>query len=508
VRVSLADDRRIAGTSMKVFVSYRVSDSQGTTHLLATTLKQQLGNENVFFDLDDLAKGTKWREEIVRRVEECDALVAVIGPNWVGLAGRRDREDDVLRVEIETALSRGKHVIPILVDGAVRPIRDQLFRPFRPLLDRQDLELRHGSWEQDVRTLVARLEQMGPAVPQATPTPTTGPAYDHAGLDDDEYEQVVEYLRDGSLVIVLGSELNAAARVDGAPALRTDLPSVDELASRLAERFRLPEAVRATDLAQISQYVTVRHKGRIELNKALCELVLAPDAAPGAAHRALARLPRLLRNAGCENYPLILTTNYDAALERAFDEVYEPYDLAIFLAAGEHRGRFLHVSWWPEDGETESVITEPNTYRHFPFDENGLLERVLIVKVHGGPVDTPTHSRLLDNFVITEDDYIGYLSPGSAEGLVPTQILGKVRDDGHFLFLAHGVRDWNLRVFYQRIWGDGRPPGISWVVQPRPDPLDRGFWENLGVNFVGSPTAAYLEELERRLVAHRPIVPA
>ena len=39
---------------------------------------------------------------------------------------------------------------------------------------------------------------------------------------------------------------------------------------------------------------------------------------------------------------MIVSTNYDANLERAFDEENEPYDLAVYIASGPDEGHFLH----------------------------------------------------------------------------------------------------------------------------------------------------------------------
>ena len=72
-------------------------------------------------------------------------------------------------------------------------------------------------------------------------------------------------------------------------------------------------------------------------------------------------------------------------------------------------------------------------------------------------------AHLRDNFVITEDDYIGYLTQSPVESLIPLQILNKVRDS-HFLFLGYRMRDWTLRVFLQRIWGEQPLEARSWAV--------------------------------------------
>jgi hypothetical protein len=62
---------------------------------------------------------------------------------------------------------------------------------------------------------------------------------------------------------------------------------------------------------------------------------------PARCIRFLARLPALLRERGAP-HQLIVTTNYDLALERAFEEAGEELDIVAYVATGPHRGRFWH----------------------------------------------------------------------------------------------------------------------------------------------------------------------
>ena len=64
-------------------------------------------------------------------------------------------------------------------------------------------------------------------------------------------------------------------------------------------------------------------------------------------HGFFAGLPGRSREQGTPKYQVILTTNYDDALERAFDEANEPYDVVWYIADGEPRGKFWHR---PPDG--------------------------------------------------------------------------------------------------------------------------------------------------------------
>ena len=240
-------------------------------------------------------------------------------------------------------------------------------------------------------------------------------------------------------------------------------------------------------------------EGRVDLCRTVRELLIKVDGRPSSVHRFLARLPRRLEAQDREAYQLIVTTSYDTALERAFDEVDEPYDLAVFVATGEHKGRFMHVPWWDRDNGGPTPITVPNEYVDLPIDEEGALTRTVIVKLHGGAIDFGTSGpSLRDNFVITEDDYIGYLTQGPVASLIPLQILNKLRES-HFLFLGYRLRDWTLRVFLQRVWGEQPLEARSWAVDPEQEAVERGLWEHFGVSVVEQPVAELLDELEREL---------
>ena len=75
------------------------------------------------------------------------------------------------------------------------------------------------------------------------------------------------------------------------------------------------------------------------------------DYPPSRLHELLASLPRRLGLAERRRYQLIMTTNYDDALERAFRAAGEAFDLVWYVAETEDRGKFLHL---PPDGEPRS----------------------------------------------------------------------------------------------------------------------------------------------------------
>ena len=288
----------------------------------------------------------------------------------------------------------------------------------------------------------------------------------NGGPDDDG--EIVKAILAGRVVPVIG--------LDGA----------GDLAAHLARAFDVPDD-RPVDLARISQYVATM-QGFGPLYDELHTLFEAA-VEPSPVHRFLARLPALLRERGAP-HQLIVTTNYDLALERAFEEEGEEVDIVSYVASGTHRGRF----WHRPPGEPPRPIDVPNTYA----TELSLDRRTILLKLHGA-VD-PLPEREWESFVITEDDYIGYLGRSELTAVVPVSLAARLRRS-HFLFLGYEMADWNLRLILSRIWGD-RPVGYrSWAVQGSPSVLAQAFWRSFDVAALDVDPRAYVELLEQRLDA-------
>jgi hypothetical protein len=217
--------------------------------------------------------------------------------------------------------------------------------------------------------------------------------------------------------------------------------------------------------------------------------LLDADYPPTPLHRFFAGLPAVLREKGYPlAYQLIVTTNYDDVMERAFHATAEPFDLVCYIAEGEERGKFLHT---PPDSEPR-LIERPNEYRDVALDQ-----RPVILKIHGA-VDRAAEEG--DSFVITEDHYIDYLTRTDISNLVPATLVAKLRRS-HFLFLGYGLQDWNLRVILHRIWGEQKLTYKSWAVQLNPQALDQQFWMKRDVEILDVRLDDYMAALSQRVAA-------
>ncbi|TML93785.1 MAG: hypothetical protein E6G03_15330, partial [Actinobacteria bacterium] len=285
-------------------------------------------------------------------------------------------------------------------------------------------------------------------------------APDAAPPSEDHFEEVLVALFSGRLVAVLGAE-------------------VAELTTRLAQRFDYSD--NGSSLPRVAQYVAVM-KGSGPLYDELHSLLDA-EAVPTPIHRFFASLPPLLRERGVP-HQLLVTTSYDLALEAAFLEAGEEFDVVSYVAAGPNRGKFCHIS----PSGTGRLIDLPNTYA----TELSLEQRTVILKLHG-QVDRGAE-REWESFVVTEDDYIDYLSRSDVAGAVPVALAAKLRRS-HFLFLGYRMGDWNLRVILNRLWSDQPLSYRSWAVQPNAHPLEREFWRRRDVDVHELPLDRYIETL-------------
>jgi DNA-binding beta-propeller fold protein YncE len=155
-----------------VFVSYRRDDVPDATDRLTDVLREHLGADRVFMDVDGIEIGADFEAVIGDWVNRCDVLLAVIGHDWLearSQSGERRIDDpgDYVRLEIEAALNRNIRVIPVLVHGGKIPSSGDLPSSLAPLAKRNAIELTRRHWDLDVAELVNAIERLvGVAVAQ------------------------------------------------------------------------------------------------------------------------------------------------------------------------------------------------------------------------------------------------------------------------------------------------------------------------------------------------------
>jgi DNA-binding SARP family transcriptional activator len=292
---------------------------------------------------------------------------------------------------------------------------------------------------------------------------------------DERYDEIVQAALHSQLVPVLGPDVRGSqAALDAVAA-----------ATHLSQRFACPPEYGGS-LARVGQWVAVT-QGVGPLYDELHALY-GQNVSPGPVHRSLAALTALLRARGL-GFGLLLTSGFDRMLEQAYSDAGEEYDVLSFVSFGRDRGKFLHI---PAGGPAR-MIDEPNR-------EVGLTSeaRTLIVRLNGGTDELS--GRVRDSYVVSEDDYIDYLSHADVTTLLPVGLAARLRRS-HLLFVGYEVDDWSPRVFLRRLWAEEPISYKSWAVVETPSRVTAEQWRQLGVDTLAVTSDEALEELHRRVAA-------
>lgn len=193
---------------------------------------------------------------------------------------------------------------------------------------------------------------------------------------------------------------------------------------------------------------------------------------PGGLHRLLARI---------ENSLLIVTTNYDDLMERAFGE-------RLFILIVD-RGEGNRIWMRRDDGSFAPIPI--NDARKWPELRR---ELPIIYKLHGSADPNDESS---DSFLITEQDYVDFL--GRAKKCVPTYFMDRMAE-ASFLFLGYSLVDWNVRVLLRKL--RQRPKDAvtrSWAISRQPGPAEKEIWRAHGVNMYDTDLKEFVRRLANEL---------
>ncbi|MEO8070396.1 MAG: SIR2 family protein [Acidobacteriota bacterium] len=292
-------------------------------------------------------------------------------------------------------------------------------------------------------------------------------------------------LRAGRVIPFLGAGASLVGRTDGQAWTSNDAqfpPNGRELAHFLAERSNFPskDQIDLDDLAKVSSY-SADISGRPLLRQRLRD-VLNHQYQRGPLHTFLASIPAHL---------LVVVTNYDTMVEEAFRAAGKPFDLVVYPAEQTAVGNSL--LWWAH-GATEPVAVEA---KELDLD---LANTSVIYKMHG--TVWPAGEQY-DNFVITEEDYVEFLSrmTTNTSSAVPAQFYQYSRNRS-FLFLGYSLRDWNLRVVLRNLRRQfegsdrGRDDEVpSWAIQRQPSPLEQRLWGRRNIDIFDMDIDQFVEKL-------------
>jgi hypothetical protein len=273
-------------------------------------------------------------------------------------------------------------------------------------------------------------------------------------------------LKEGALIPFLGAGASLNRDAPG----EEHLPTGTELANFLAKTTAFPED-EGIDLAKVAQYYYSVAAGREPLYKTLHK-IFDHDYPLAQIHTFLASIDTPL---------LIVTTNYDDLIERAFKEQGRPFDVVIHNSdptAGSRPLWFKHGTSEPDEVSANKLLID-------------IQKTTVVYKMHGA-VDRLDPAR--DQYVITEDDYVDFLTRMTSSKAIPA-FCNEPFQTRHFLFLGYSLRDWNLRVILNRIQASRKSGKKSWAIQYQPSAIERRFWQDRGIEVYDMPLNEFVQQL-------------
>ncbi len=299
---------------------------------------------------------------------------------------------------------------------------------------------------------------------------------------DIPYLGIAAALRRGRVVPFLGAGASVFHRPRGAAADPLFCPpSGAALAERLAALAGFPDGAESShrqNLPLVASSFGLVALGDGFLREELRD-IFSPEFEPNPLHRLLARI-------ASEKPQLVVTTNYDDMIERAFDRMGVPYHLVVTnMGDIEKAGTLRHKP----PGANAYDLVQPKKL------DASLEEASIIYKMHGS---INRIRREDDSYVITEEDYVRFLGGFSSKqlALVPPTLAAMMKTR-HFLFLGYSLRDWNLRVLLDMLsqFDNNANRLQSWAIQYDPDIVEERIWERKSVNVFGLDLQKFVDDL-------------
>lgn len=328
-----------AGSTGRIFISYRREETAYPAGWLFDRLAQHFGAAQIFKDVDSIKLGDDFVQVITRAVGACDVLLALIGDQWLTITNDRGRPrlddpDDFVRLEIKAALERNVRIIPILVDGAKMPRADELPAGLVGLERRQALELSPNRFEYDTSRLLKVLDMTLAEVRTARG--------DAAGISTSAVQQAVHNTSE--------EDLPVAGTAPGE--LAGEEPGITQPASHFHESTPAPSKTSASDEARPRKNVSDLGRSRTPRRLLMIGIALATlltiyviiqfvldersprennGAQPSASNEFMAEAPwrLVVRNDGSSNGCTVALVNRDT--NETWSNGYPVYETASFL---------------------------------------------------------------------------------------------------------------------------------------------------------------------------------
>jgi hypothetical protein len=303
-------------------------------------------------------------------------------------------------------------------------------------------------------------------------------------LGKDEWDLIVPRIPQGSCVAFLGAGANSVL-----PGER-GLPQGGQVAAQLAEALTGVKVGGFSELAELSQYKALRRYqellrvGLYDLPRVAFYVELRKDPAflmqqlQAILDDSACALPPLIKTVARLPFRLIVTTNYDNLMERALDCVGVKYFRVVQPIGG--------------------------------FDEKARLElnqkladwgdQLILYKIHGSFPRNNADSDAPSDVIVTEEDYIRYLTVANVSGRGVPNVVGGKLAASTILFLGYSLEDWDFRTIFKTLMAgiDRHSTFRSFAFQRKPSRYWAKFWGNQRVDIIDMDVNTFAARLEKR----------
>ena len=156
-----------APRSPLIFISYRRKDNPDGANRLYRLLRRKFGPGTTFLDTEGVPAGADFRRYVDALMRQAKVALILIGDRWE--EKREDNRlrimdaDDLVRIEIETALANELEVLPVLMGGATMPGAEALPASLQELPFRNASSLDSGrDFDTHFRRLAGEVAQFVP----------------------------------------------------------------------------------------------------------------------------------------------------------------------------------------------------------------------------------------------------------------------------------------------------------------------------------------------------------
>lgn len=253
----------------------------------------------------------------------------------------------------------------------------------------------------------------------------------------------------------------------------TDIEKVEKLFAEFGLSHQ-----RENDLSRLSLELDAQI-GRPGLNRFLKNEIPDEEREPSPLLKTLAKLP----------LKLIITTNYDRLMEKALKD------------EGKKEGKDFKIIIQNVGGFTTNITEEIASF----WANKGLI----LYKIHGtfseklpglGIADNDqVHDAISEKIIITEDDYIEFLSIiGDKHRGIPTLISSKLVN-ATLLFFGYSLEDWDFRVVYKSLIEglDRSQQEKAYAFQKNPPEFWVNLWKDKGIDIFDIDLYDFAEELDK-----------